>query len=315
MSDNSLCTNDDHKRGSSNNRYIVYNNDLKFKNSRKINPNNAIWDHDRIEYTYYNKDLDTIKYRLKECINSDFSYLDLSQLDLETLPNLSKWKYYDKLKNIKFLFLNNNKIKFLDKKINHFANLEVLDISCNNIKDVPFIPKLLKEFVCHGNRIESLQSSPENIIEKLDCSDNLLSNLTEYYYLTDLLCYNNKLESIPEYKNLTRLVCKNNHVTFINFQPKLLYLDCSTTMLTNKITDMPSVKYLICNYTRISDISNFSQLESLEIINTDITKIPYIKMLEHLIFKNDQNILLHPSFKVLEYVKEHDNSYIRFKES
>jgi hypothetical protein len=292
-------------------KYTVYDNDLKFKNLRKIDPDNVLWNHEDVKNNYFEKDFDTIKYRLKECYKNNFSYLDLSHLGLSKIPDLSKWKYFDYLKSTKFLFLNNNKLsKITHNDIFCFSKLEVLDVSSNDIEKVEFLPVTLKEFVCHNNKLGELLS--HDSIEKLDCSDNNICKLSKYPSLVDLLCYNNNLANISEYKKLTRLVCKNNPLEILAKQPSLIYLDCSTTKLTGKITDIPSVQYLICNYTKINDVSNFCFLETLEIIETDITKLPYIKTLKDLLFKNSQEIQLPSSYKALEYVKEHDNSYIRF---
>lgn len=295
----------------SNKKYTVYNNDLKFKNLRNIDPQNAIWEHDDVKNKFFEKDLDTIKYRLKECFKNNFSYLDLSHLKLSKFPNLTKWKYFDKLKTIKFLFINDNKITEISyDDIHYFGELEVLDISSNLIQKINFLPNKLKELACHNNKLETIPS--HDFLEKIDCSDNNLSDLSKYPQLIDLLCYNNNLKAIPMYKNLTRLVTKNNPLEYLSEQPNLIHLDCSTTKLKGKITNIPSVKYLICNHTRINDISNFVNLESLEIIDTDITKIPYIRTLKDLLFKHGNDISLPSTYKATEYIQEHKNAYIRF---
>ena len=292
-------------------KYIVYKNDLKFKKLRNIDPECAIWDTEDIRDTYYDDDLDTIKYRLRECRKSNFVYLDLSNLDLLEFPRLKKWKYYDKLKDLKFLFLNNNKLTKCDNSIEFFEKLEVLDISKNRITTISHFPESLLEFVCHNNEIKEIPK--HNNLLKLDCSFNKITELYGFKNLRDLMCNNNRIEKIGSYDNITRLVCTDNPMTVINTLNNVTHLDCSNTKMSGGINNMPKLTHFICNFTKINDVSNLNTLECLETLNSGITKIPYISTLKVLLYREAQDISLAKQYKVVEYVKEHDNEYIRFE--
>jgi len=305
---NKIESNDDIT--SSEEKYVVYKNDLKFKNLRNIDPKKSIWDTEDVHDHYYNTDLDVLKYRLRECRKSKFTYLDLSHLGITEFPKLKKWKYYDELKNLKFLFLNNNKLTICDEALKKFTKLEVLDISTNQIKEITFFPKSLIEFVCHNNNLKRIPSHDN--LKKLDCSSNKITELHSHQNLKDLICDHNRLEKIISYNNITRLVCSYNPLLTINTLNNATHLDCSNTKMSGRINDMPSLTHFICNFTKIDDISNLTTLQCLETLGGSITKIPYIDTLKDLLYRDTQDIILASKYKIIEHVKEHDNSYIRF---
>lgn len=301
-------------------KYVVYNNDLKFEKSSQFNVDNVVWHTDDVQDNYNSMNSinsspeSKFNYRLDECVKNNFTYLDLSQLELEEFPieKLRKWKHFDELKNVKYLFINNNSLKTVrESDIKYFPNIEVLDISHNCITQIEYYPPTLKEFSCYNNKITELKS--HETIEKLDCCDNRIKIIGSYDKLTSLLCDNNSLESIGEYRNLDRLICKNNPISKIKRQPNLTHLDCSDTKLVGNLPELPNLTHLICNNTKINDVTGLDKLQSLEIIQTDITKIPYISTLKDLLIKKQQNIKLSSSYKIADHVKEHDKLFIIFQ--
>ena len=291
--------------------YVVYENDLKFKKHRHIQPENVIWNDDSLKDRFYNDDLDTINYRITECEKTNYLYLDLSNLDLPKMPKLDKYANYEQIKKIKFLFINNNNISSISNELKIFTDLEVLDISWNNIDTIGYVPSKIKEFVCHNNKLSELPHL--NNIEKIDCSHNYIKSIFTYNNLDELICFNNEITHLNEFANLKKLICKNNPLTSINKQPKLNYLECSFTKLSGQFSNMPALKFLVCNHTDITDISNLNSIESLEMVGTNIQKIPYIQSLKILLFHNDLDIMLAESYKIIDYIKEHDNSCVRFE--
>lgn len=291
-------------------KYIIYTNDLKFKNLRNIDPLKVNWDNEKVKDCYYTKNFDTVGYRLKECKNNNFYYLDLSHLNLSVFPDISKYKYYENVTKIKYLFICNNNLKECDSFLKLFDNLEVLDISYNNIEKIYFLPAKLNEFVCNNNKLVIIPS--HELVNKIDCSYNNLVLLPNYPKLIDFLCNDNKIENITTYSNINRIVCKQNPIINIEYQPKMNYLDCSNTNLIGQFSNMPNLKYLICNHTKINDIANLNSLISLEIYDCSINKIPYIATLKDLLYQNTQNILLSSKYKILTHIDEHDNSFIKF---
>lgn len=292
-----------------NKKYIVYDNDLKFRELRNIKKENADWDTENVK-EQFGADYDTIVYRLKESKKNGFQNLDFSRLNLEKFPNLTAYKHYSELcKNLKYLFLNDNKLRKCDDKIQCFSYLEVLDVSFNEIVEVIFLPKYLKEFVCATNKITNLGN--HKYLEKIDCSFNQIENLGYYDNLQDLICNDNKLTKIQSYDTLNRLICKNNPVVTISKQLNLKYLDCSLTNITNDVGDFPNLTSLICNFTKVNDIGKFHKLESLEIIGCNM-KIPYIKTLNILLCQDYESILISSKYKIKKEFIEKNNACIVF---
>jgi hypothetical protein len=293
--------------------YEVYENDLKFKNKREIDPARAKWDNN-VKDKYYNNDLDTLEYRLNECENNNFVYLDLSHLDLLILPKsqLLKWSHVNKLKYIKYLFINDNKLVKIDNTFDIFNNLEVLDISNNNLSDILYLPLYLKELSCHNNILNNIPF--HKYLHRLDCSLNKIYELSQYPNIKTILCYDNNITKLHTYPNATTIICRNNNIININPQPCLTYLDCSHTKLTGSLYDMPNINHLVCNNTKINNIDNLNKLKILDIANSDITAIPYIHTLKNLsISISDlKQIILSPTYVIANYNTEHNNVYIKF---
>lgn len=263
-------------------KYTIYENDLKFKNLRNIDPELAIWHTDELKEKY-EKNFDNIGARLKMCKENDFTYLDLSRLELEKIPNLNRYVYFDELKKVKYLFLNDNKLSECGDRLEYFPNLEVLDVSFNKITNITFLPQKLKEFVCNNNELKSIPS--HKLIETLDCMCNKIENIGEYANLKDLNCTNNKLKIIKSLNSLKRLICRENPITLIMSQQSLEQLDCSETKIVGEIDGFPKLTGLICNFTSITSISALVNLESLEIINCKMN-VPFLPKLTYLLCNN-----------------------------
>lgn len=292
-------------------KYIVYENDLKFKNMRNIDPEFAEW-HDDTVKEKFGKDFDNVVARLKICKDSGFNYLDLSRLDLEKIPKFTGYTHYNKLINIKYLFLNDNKLSSCDDRLECFENLEVLDISFNNIVEIGFLPKKIKEFICHNNNITVLPS--HNFVEIIDCSNNKINCLGKYPKLKDLICVENQITLINKYDMLKKLICRQNPITRIHSQPILDKLDCSETNMNGKIENFPNLTGLICNFTGITNVSNLESLESLEIVGCKM-KIPFLKKLKYLLFDNSKEsveIELSDKYKIKNIISEGKSVYLIF---
>ena len=290
-------------------KYVVYANDLKHKSTRSVNPHMADWDDDNVKERF-GKDFDTITSRLKESKLNGFSQLDFSRLKLEKFPNLENYKHYNELTTkLQYLFLNDNKLTKCDDRIKPFANIEVLDISFNFITEITYLPKYLKEFVCHTNEITSLPD--HQYITKIDCSSNKITKVGNYENLRDLICNDNKLIEIPSYECLKRLICKVNPIVKIGCQPSLTHLDCSSTNVLGHIGQFDILTNLICNHTKTTDISKFQKLETLEIMGCTM-QIPFIRTLKCLMCEDYENLDISSRYKVEKEITEQKNSCILF---
>lgn len=289
--------------------YMVYENDLKFKHLRNIDSNRAIWDND-VKHKYHNDNLDSLEHRLLECKKNNFSYLDLSHMNLTTLPDLSKLSIWNDLKNIKFLFINDNKISSYDSKFSCFDKLESLDISNNLLKSITYLPLSLKELTCNNNKLTSIPNSDN--LHRLDCSMNEISEIPPYKNIYDIICNNNNIKYIQSYATAKRIVCNDNPLKKIEKQNLMTYFDCENTNLEGKL-DMKNLKHLICNNTKINTIENLKNLQTLEMYYCDITKIPYISTLKEIFFNPSQNVLISSLYKVAKKVTENETVYIKIK--
>lgn len=284
-----------------NEKYVVYENDLKFKSMRNIDPNKAEW-YDESVKNMFDKDFDTISARLKKSKDGDFIYLDLSRLNLEKIPKFTGYAHYDKLVKIKYLFINDNNLSECGDRLSCFENLEVLDISFNKISEISFLPKTLQELICHNNKLTQLQS--HNTIKILDCMNNPIEKIGNYPKLVDLICIENKLTNLPTYPNVERIICKQNPLNDIEYQPNLKQLDCSETNLSGRLENYPNLIGLICNHTKISYVGNLDKLESLEIVGCRM-KVSYIQTLKCLLCENlESDIQLSTKFKIKSVISE-----------
>jgi hypothetical protein len=290
-------------------QYVVYNNDLKFKNKREINSKLAIWYSDTTKTDFETANYDTLRFRLNECKANNFTYLDLSHLELSTIPNLIEHKHYAKLRKVKHLFINNNNLTSL-LNLDQFDSVEVLDVSTNKITILENLPQTIVELCCHDNLIESL---PLHInIMRLDITHNNVRSIGKYDKLERLLCESNKIEYIASCPRLKWITCKNNPLRKLYVQPMLEYLDCSNTNMHETLTEFYSLKHFMCNNTRITEISPTLKLQSLEIVGTPITILPYIKTLKDFIYSKNLPPNIDERYNVSRFFKEHDKVNIEF---
>lgn len=251
---------------------IVYENDLKFAQEKKINfeSKNIVYDKDTKQKI--NKNYDCLDARLEEsCINNS-SFLDLSQLNLTNLYCLLKFnnlipKVY---KSITYLFLNNNNLSStLDLRC--FTNLISVDLG-HNLIDKVLLPNTLQELVINDNNITEL---PTNIdLIRLTCDDNKIKYIPDYKNLEILQCSKNKINNIKSYYKLHKLIIHDNPLVDIDICPNLIYLDISVTPINN-INTFQNLDHLVANNTKLTVIPYMEKLTTLEVIHTPIKRIGY----------------------------------------
>jgi len=280
-------------------KYIVYDNDLKYKMSRKIDPSRALWDTED-----YKRDHDSLEYRMSECKKNNYLYLDLSNMGLKNIPNLD-----DKYKNIKYLFINNNKLSSCED-IMHFKLLEVLDVSHNRLTHIEMLPNTLHELVCCDNEIIDIVGH-KNLL-RLDCSNNKINMFHSYDNLKLLICDNNKVEKLQQYNKLAKLICNNNPLHTLGNQPSVNYLDCSNTLLKELGDEYDNLKTLICNNTNIRVLPNKLNIIILEIVNTKINQLEYYKTLKNFVFNNTDGLNIDTKYNVTTCRKQHNIFHVEF---
>lgn len=261
--------------------YKVYEKDLKFNKKESINPINVEWDYDELEKKYYKTNFDSIEYRLYECKKNNFTFLDLSYMDLKSIPTIST----EIKQKVKYLFINNNNFSTISLSSLEFPILESIDMSYNKIQKIIELPMSLIEISCSNNNLKEILSTNLNKLEHLDCSINNISNIPYYEKLKSLICNKNNISKIElkDYQNLVYLKCCDNPITSLPYD-KLINL-CD----------------LICNNTKISTIGSLSSIKYIEVLDTYIDYIDYSKTLEDLYFNVNGIKNIDKRFKILSY--------------
>jgi hypothetical protein len=248
---------------------FIYENDLKFKNSRNIDilSDNNEFDREDLKDRLH-LDYDTLDYRLKELVKNNNTSLDLSNIGLvnNSLNNLPI-----NYSQIKYLFLNENKLEgILD--LTRFNNLEVVDVEFNSITEL-ILPSSIKEFVVSNNKLNKLQINVNPI--RIKANNNNISLLSQNYTNLELaeLSYNN-ITRINTFDNLRRLIIDSNPLELVSNLSKLTYLDISDTNKV-KLEKLPNITHLVLNSCNSENLPYFETLEIIEIINTPIIRLQY----------------------------------------
>lgn len=272
--------------------YTIYKNDLKYKSIRNLDPTRITWESDDIKKLYYNTNLDSMEYRLKECEMNDYEYLDLGYMDLTHINDVP----IRIAKKIKFLFLNNNNLSGLIN-LSSFVDLEVIDVSYNKIETI-IVPPNLKELCCKHNVVKHLDLTPN--LKILDCSFNKIFKIPQSLPNLEILhCDNNLLEELPSFLNLKTLTCKNNKINKLGDYQNLVYLDCSYNKIIN-IGFYYKLKDCICKNNKLNCFPVLSELVYLEIFNNNkIDLLDYMPNLKELYCDLDGIINISTNYKVL----------------
>jgi Leucine-rich repeat (LRR) protein len=276
---------------------FIYENDLKFIkiNDMNINSPKVFFDNEETKNNI-NIDSFSIDYRLKECTKNSSTSLDLSLINIKKEDIFSLNIDYSK---ILYLFLNDNNLSG-EINLSKFSNLEVLDIENNNLTKI-FLPKSLKELVINNNKLTELPTNINPI--RLKANKNSLTVLPEQY--TDIesleLSYNNITKIITKRK-LRRLIIDSNPIECIQSLESLTYLDISDTNQV-KLYDLPVIKNLVANSTKLTEIPNFKTLEVIELINTPIKKIQFFENFQ--IILCSYNLTKNISSKFIDLGKAH----------
>jgi len=260
-------------------KYVIYHNDLKFRNNRNLDETKIDWNQNNIKHLY-NINHDTLEYRIKESDENNNTEIDLRELKLINIPN--------EIKNIKFtnlshLFLSNNNLsEFIDFSI--FKNLISLDLDNNHIKKVK-LPAELRELSINNNELISLELNKK--ILRLRVSNNKLEDilLTDNLEIVEL--DNNKLKNIniDHLKKLEKLIIFSNPLDTINIINNLIYIDISETNITQlNLTD--NIISVVANSCKnLKEITKSTSLKNLEIINSPVNKLYYYENFELIILQ------------------------------
>lgn len=188
--------------------------------------------------------------------------------------------------NTTFLWINQRGISDLSG-IEHFINLDILDISNNQIKDINPLSNLinLSRLYIDNNQINDVSPLTNLInLEHLNSNSNQISNVSPLANLTNLYTLylnNNQIKDINPLSNLISLgtlTLNANQVSDISYLENLTNL-YNLELAENQISDISSVanlvnlEYLFLSGNHISDISplvNITSLLELDLANQSI---------------------------------------------
>lgn len=148
-------------------------------------------------------------------------------------------EYYPILSSgLKKLNCSHNKLTYMNLGILHGLNLEEVNCSNNEIRNIVMdsVGELVK-FDCSNNDLMTLDVSQCSKLQELNCSGNQLMelNVNNQGQLTELDCHNNKLTELNVKQNgsLTSLTCNDNQLTTLDLSQNhsLSNLNCANNRL------------------------------------------------------------------------------------
>ncbi len=203
----------------------------------------------------------------------------------------------EEFKNLKMLFLSNNKIDKFPEDIVSLEQLSYLDLSHNQIEyiqDDTLLPRNLKVLDISYNKLNTFSSSlgAMALLEQLKCQNNCISSISSGIKKLESLKYlnfsSNKLSIIPEeigeLKNLQTFDLSENQVqklpNGISNLHNLHYL-CLSNNPIEKISPVEGLRGLLkidlnnCSFkTFPEEILKSQNLKMLEIRNNSFTCLP-----------------------------------------
>lgn len=279
-------------------QYSITENDLKYKKNRNLefnkidsfNPKSKNYD-EKLLNLYRNINLDTVEFRLNECVKNNYKILDLKHLDLEKIPKII-FKIDKLIENLEELYIGNNLLVELSD-LSMFKNLKVVDVSINKLVKISKLPDNIIEFTCFDNKLENIDSIKNcKNIKTLYCSNNKINNLDflNNSNINIIIANKNNINKMPEVLNsLTKLYIRKNNLENIIIYPNIIYLECSYNKIKNIINKNNNCLIdLLINNNIIEKLSDFKNIKYLEIVNTNIKRLDYYPKLIELICSTDK---------------------------
>ena len=242
-----------------------------------------------IESTYYDKNNRYF----------DLGYQKLKQLHLNLYPEFAY---------LKILFVDHNNLVLLPEP-KYLPNLEELNCSVNQLKAIPFYPKLTFLNISHNmidccnqydnSKLTYLDCSYNNgfvldfympvcihlyitncnlefidldfvpILQFLDCESNNLKYIIGESDLIEINLARNKIESLYIWPKLTFLTADDNYITVLPTFPNLSTVNICYNKLTS-IDDQPNLKKFYASYNQIKCIGSMPLLEIVDLSHNAI---------------------------------------------
>ncbi len=251
------------------NKYVIYKNDLKYRESRKLDESKIDWEQNNIKHLF-DINQDTIEYRYNEYKKNNLDF-DLESLKLTQLPTIIT-QYPEKFINLKHLFLSNNLLSG-EIDLTRLINLEILDVDNNKITNLK-LPSSILEISANNNCLNIIPNLQNALRVRL--SHNNIDNIININSRVNILeLDNNKLTSIDlsNYNNLNHIVLFKNPITKIKLSPSVSYIDLSETKIS-EIDNLYNINHLVVNDCKyLVDLPKSKIIKNIELINTPLQKL------------------------------------------
>lgn len=202
----------------------------------------------------------------------ELRFLNAAENRLTCLPayRMSKLRHLDVSNNPGFVtdihlpmlrkfFVNDTQTAHLDLTL--MPNLEILDCSCNTIRELTSGDKLV-EINCSKNTLSQLPLYPA--IVRINAAHNVLTQLPTYPKIRDLIVSYNRLTTICQ-PTCRRLSADHNMLTDVASMPEAEYLDLGYNHLT-QLTVTPILSLLSVQFNQVRlDIPPNHNLTNIQI--------------------------------------------------
>lgn len=223
------------------------------------------------------------KFQRLTCLNISHNCLRKLPAELCSLP-------------LDSLFLEHNHLKRLPDNFGHLSQLKDLNLSNNKLKKLPitFQHLTITELCISNNQLKTVERLPRGL-ERLNCANNSLTELSnKLYSLTHLCASSNLLRKMPPYPLLEEAnLTDNKLVEFWHGSAKLRKLHLSSNLLTSfpSFEHMPMLHTLSLCHNRLTTIpssQNSEHLTTLRLSYNFLRHLPALSTrLERVAFDNN----------------------------
>ena len=254
-------------------KQFIWLNTIKVHNT-SISYIQNIPDTVKIVYIYNNSKFSIIDE--KSCFPSSIERLSLNSNALVSVD----FKYLSP--NIEWLNLSSNHICIISNT-DLLTKLEILQLQENKLQELPIISETIQKMDISCNKIEVIDWLPYSLTE-LDCSNNKLNTLFDCPpHLYKIFAYKNNITQIAQFPDtVTNLDLSQNKISILENLPKKLFeLDINDNQIRDfNIEDIPTT-------LRILDIS-----DNLIVGENIKHKLKSLKFIVNLLsdYKDDHNM-------------------------
>ncbi len=171
--------------------------------------------------------------------------------------------------------LGDDSINFIEP----YYNWMLVNLSCNKISNIDFLPKSTSYLYLNYNKLEELDISKLTNISNLECSNNKIKKLKLNKKVTYLDLSNNLIEDFEIKKSYADIILYNNNIKKIkisNTQISINKLNISNNKLEELDLKNVFIDIINCSKNKINKFTNYN-FNSLNISNNPIDNIKFNK--------------------------------------